>query len=58
MHRGALVVGLGMRRSSGIKAGWGGVLTARDPFQLPRCAARGTLVIGYRGSTGFANSQP
>ena len=32
MHRGALVVGLGMRVSSGIKAGWGGVLTARDPF--------------------------
>ena len=32
MHRGALVVGLGMRVSSGTKAGWEGVLMARDPF--------------------------
>ena len=55
MHRGALVVGLGMRVSSGIKAGWDGVLTARDPLQLPRGAARGTFAIGYRGSIEFAN---
>ena len=28
------------------------------PLQLPRCAARGTSVIGYRSSIEFANSHP
>ena len=46
MHRGALIVGLGTCVSSDIKAGWGGVLTARDPFSCRAALPRGT---DYRG---------